>query len=73
MLDFIALPSGLIINLAHIAWLSAAGDQLAVSFAACASADPLQLNLAKADALALLDALGQRRVKTDATRKQLAP
>lgn len=71
MLDFIALPSGLIINLAQIAFLSPAGSQLAVNFAIGTSRDALQVNLDGADAAALLDALGQRRVNTNPTRKAM--
>jgi hypothetical protein len=71
MLDFIPLPSGLIVNLAQIAWLSPAGDQIAISFTACSGSSTLQLNLDKPDATALLDALGQRHVNTNALRKQI--
>ncbi len=71
MLDFIALPSGIIVNLAQIAWLSPAGDQIAVNFTACSGSNTLQLNLAKPDAAALLDALGQRRVNTNAMRQEI--
>ena len=72
MLEFIALPSGLIINLAHVAFLSASGNQLAINFAVGTSRDALQLNLDLEDSTAFLDALGQRRVNTNATRKKLA-